>query len=218
MNDAYTAVIFTSRHSGLDPDGYETAAEQMAELAARQSGFRGLESARSSDGVGITVSYWDNDADALAWKRNADHLAIQQTGRDRWYLWYRVRVATVEREYGFDTARILHIALPEDWADARSAGEYRVSTRGLSLDQQDFIHCAFSSQLEGVANRFYADLSELLVLHIDLQRANAELRVEPAADGIDELFPHLYGPLPIDAVVEITSWHRQANTPWRRSD
>lgn len=217
MSTPYTAVIFTSRHSGFDLEGYDRAAEQMADLAARQPGFRGLESARSSDGLGITISYWDNHEVAAAWKRHSEHLAVQQTGRNRWYLWYRVRVATVEREYDSDGTRsaspeILHLAVPGDWEQAELVGEYRVSTRGLTLEQQGFIHGAFPHQVTGVANRFYGDLSELVVLHIDTDRLDAELRVEPPADGIDELFPHIYGPIPVAAVVEVTPWHRTAET------
>ncbi len=51
--------------------------------------------------MGISVSYWATEADARAWKRVAEHVAAQQLGHDRWYRAYRVRVATVERDYGF---------------------------------------------------------------------------------------------------------------------
>ena len=220
MTNGYTAVIFTNQHSGIDPEGYEQAATRMAELAAQQPGYRGVESVRGADEVGITVSYWDSDADARAWKQHAEHAAIQHTGRDRWYSWYRLRVATVEREYAFDAASttILHIAVPSDWQQAQHDGEYRVSTRGLSLEQQGFIHCSYPNQLEGVANRFYSDLSELLLLHIDVELLDAELKVEPPADGIDELFPHVYGPIPLEAVVATTPWHRDDRTWTRPAD
>lgn len=218
MTERYTAVIFTNQHSGVDPEGYEQAAIRMSELAARQPGYRGIESVRGIDGVGITVSYWDSDDDARAWKQHAEHAAIQHTGRERWYRWYRLRVATVEREYEFhaQAPTILHIAVPNDWHQARDDGEYRVSTRGLSLEQEGFIHCSYPSQLEGVANRFYSDLTELIVLHIDVDLLEAEVRVEPPADGIDELFPHVYGPIPTAAVVATTPWHRHPNDSWRR--
>ena len=217
MNETYTAVIFTNQHSGNDPEGYELAATRMAELAAEQPGYRGIESVRGVGGAGITVSYWDSDADARAWKQHAEHAAIQHTGRDRWYSWYRLRVATVEREYAFDAAStvIMHIALPSDWQQAQRGGEYRVSTRGLSLEQQGFIHCSYPHQLEGVANRFYGDLSELLLLHIDVDLLDAELKIEPPADGIEELFPHVYGPIPTSAVVATTLWQRD-DTTWHR--
>lgn len=95
----YTAVIFTSLRTEQDADGYATTAARMEELAAEQPGYLGLESARS--GLGITVSYWASAADARAWKRVAEHVLAQEAGRDRWYRGYRVRIATVEREYGF---------------------------------------------------------------------------------------------------------------------
>lgn len=94
----YTAVIFTSLRTD-DDAGYADTASRMEELAAAQPGYLGIESARS--GLGITVSYWATPADARAWKLVAEHRLAQQAGRQRWYQGYRVRIATVEREYGF---------------------------------------------------------------------------------------------------------------------
>jgi heme-degrading monooxygenase HmoA len=94
----YTAVIFTSIRTDGD-NGYDQTAETMEMLAAEQPGFLGIESARS--GLGITVSYWVDQAAARSWKAVADHRLAQRLGRERWYRNYRVRVATVEREYGF---------------------------------------------------------------------------------------------------------------------
>ncbi len=74
----------------------------MEELASTQPGYLGIESARGSDGGGITVSYWSDEVAARAWKRVAEHAEVQRLGRERWYAGYRVRVANVEREYGFD--------------------------------------------------------------------------------------------------------------------
>ncbi len=101
-HDPYVAVIFSSVHSGVDVDGYAAAAQRMEELAATQPGYRGLESARGGDGFGITVSYWATEDDARAWKRQSEHLIAQETGRSTWYQRYRVRVATVHREYSYD--------------------------------------------------------------------------------------------------------------------
>jgi heme-degrading monooxygenase HmoA len=95
----YVAVIFTTRRTD-DDEGYTETDARMVELAAEQPGFLGIESAR--DGAnGITVSYWRNDGDARAWKEVAEHRAAQQLGRERWYRAYRLRVAHVERDYGF---------------------------------------------------------------------------------------------------------------------
>ncbi len=95
----YYAVIFTSLRTEGD-HGYATTAERMIELAAAQPGFLGVESARQE--VGITVSYWQSEVAIRAWKQNAAHVLAQETGRSDWYAGYRVRVARVERAYGFD--------------------------------------------------------------------------------------------------------------------
>lgn len=97
----YVAVIFTSvRRDGdaAQDTAYGATSARMLELAARQPGYLGVESAR--DGVGITVSYWRDDDAARAWKAVAEHLVAQRLGRRRWYRDYRVRVAVVERDYG----------------------------------------------------------------------------------------------------------------------
>jgi heme-degrading monooxygenase HmoA len=94
----YTAVIFTSVRTDLGADDYAATASEMDQLAAQQPGYLGVESAR--DTLGITVSYWRSPQDARAWKRVAEHRLAQQRGRSEWYAAYRVRIATVEREYG----------------------------------------------------------------------------------------------------------------------
>jgi heme-degrading monooxygenase HmoA len=96
----YVAVIFTSVRTEQDTAGYDEMSAAMESLAAAQPGYLGLESAREA--LGITVSYWASAADARAWKQVAEHRLAQQLGRERWYRCYRVRVATVEREYGLD--------------------------------------------------------------------------------------------------------------------
>lgn len=92
----YVAVIFTSRRTAGD-HGYAAMAERMDELAAEQPGYLGIESAR--DGLGITVSYWTDEAAAQAWKQVAEHRAAQELGKRRWYEAYTVRIATVTRSY-----------------------------------------------------------------------------------------------------------------------
>jgi heme-degrading monooxygenase HmoA len=78
-------------------------AEAMDALARTQPGYLGVESAREARSrVGITVSYWRTEADAAAWKGVAEHAVAQRLGRARWYEGYRVRVATVTREYADD--------------------------------------------------------------------------------------------------------------------
>ena len=94
----YTAVIFSSTRTEGD-HGYAGMSERMFALAAEQPGYLGAEAAREG-GLGITVSYWVDDAAAAAWKQVAEHLVAQERGRSAWYDAYRVRVATVTRDYG----------------------------------------------------------------------------------------------------------------------
>lgn len=81
------AVIFVSEVTGKDPEGYSAAAAEMVALAAAQPGYRGVDSARGADGIGITVSYWADEDAAIAWRRNARHGEIREAGRGRWYRW-----------------------------------------------------------------------------------------------------------------------------------
>ena len=94
----YYAVIFTSRRTEGDR-GYGKMADRMVELASRQPGFLGIESARGEDGLGITVSYWESEEAIAHWKANAEHAAAQIRAED-WYERFEVRVARVERGYG----------------------------------------------------------------------------------------------------------------------
>lgn len=94
----YYAVIFTSRRTAGD-NGYAAMAEKMERLALAQPGYLGAESVRDAEGLGITVSYWTDEASLRAWKQVAEHLVAQRLGRERWYAHYELRVARVERAY-----------------------------------------------------------------------------------------------------------------------
>jgi heme-degrading monooxygenase HmoA len=95
----YYAVIFTSQRTSGDA-GYGVMAERMAALPAQQPGFLGMESVRGSDGVGITVSYWESEQAIRAWKAHAEHQVAQRHGKEIWYDDYAIRIAKVERAYG----------------------------------------------------------------------------------------------------------------------
>lgn len=95
----YYVVTFSSQRTDGD-NGYGEMADQMAEMAARQPGYLGVESARRADGFGITNSFWKDEDSIRAWKRVVDHLAAQRKGRESWYEAYRVRVGKIERAYG----------------------------------------------------------------------------------------------------------------------
>lgn len=93
----YYAVIFTSLRTEGD-DGYAAMADLMEQLASKQPGYLGIESARS--GLGITVSYWDSLEAIQRWKENIQHAVAQQRGKEAWYSAYHVRICKVERDYG----------------------------------------------------------------------------------------------------------------------
>jgi uncharacterized protein (DUF952 family) len=97
---------------------------------------------------------------------------------------------------------ILHLAMHDDWDQAVDEGEYRVSTRGLSLDEVGFIHASTASQLPTIAVANYSGSSErLLLLVMDdeaLRSAGIEVRYEDGGDG--ELYPHIYGAIPAQLV------------------
>lgn len=97
---------------------------------------------------------------------------------------------------------VYHLALAEEWHAARHEGVYTRSTRGRSLDEVGFIHASGADQVEATWQRFYADAGAVVLLSIDPQRltnAGVPVRLEPAPES-GELFPHLYGPLPLEAV------------------
>ena len=104
---------------------------------------------------------------------------------------------------------IWHLALESDWAAAVSAGSYRVSTRGMTLDEVGFIHASTRDQVDGVASRFYADVGDalrLLAVDDDAARADGtEVVFEDAGNG--ELFPHIYGAIDAAWVREATPAH-----------
>ncbi len=101
---------------------------------------------------------------------------------------------------------LFHVALPDDWARAAGTGTYGWSTRGVTLEEEGFVHGAHRHQLDGVVERFYADVEELAILVVDRDLLTAPVVDEPPADGVDELFPHVYGPIPVAAVVRVVQW------------
>jgi heme-degrading monooxygenase HmoA len=94
----YYAVVFTSTRTSVD-DGYGDVAARMVELASRQPGFLGVESARGADGLGITVSYWSSLEAIAAWKAQGEHRIAQSLGHAKWYEHFETRIARVERAY-----------------------------------------------------------------------------------------------------------------------
>ncbi|WP_037458051.1 antibiotic biosynthesis monooxygenase family protein [Shewanella sp. HN-41] len=93
----YYAVIFTSHRTEGD-GGYGQMADRMVELASKQPGFLGVESARED--VGITISYWSDLESIRQWKANAEHQEAQRLGHQKWYSSFKTRISKVERDYG----------------------------------------------------------------------------------------------------------------------
>jgi heme-degrading monooxygenase HmoA len=93
------SVIFVAQRTSDVDEGYLAAAAAMDALAAQQDGYLGIDSVRGNDGLGITVSYWADDAAAKAWRDQPEHAAIREQGRGLWYSSYSLHVASVERSY-----------------------------------------------------------------------------------------------------------------------
>ena len=94
---------------------------------------------------------------------------------------------------------IYHIATRSAWSAALNRGSYSTS----DLVGEGFIHCSKVDQILRVANKFYSGQYDLVILGIDLSLLKPELRWEPGTDKADELFPHIYGELNLDAVVKV---------------
>lgn len=95
----YYAVIFSSLKTLVD-NGYSEMADSMMELAKKQTGFLGVESARNE--VGITVSYWESIDAIKKWQAHPAHQIAQEKGKKDWYKSYAVRICKVESDYFFE--------------------------------------------------------------------------------------------------------------------
>ena len=106
--------------------------------------------------------------------------------------------------------RIFHIATAADWRRTLDSGSYTTSTVGRSLEEEGFIHASRRDQVQGVFDRYYRGAGEhLVLLTVDPARLGAEVRVEPVGD---DSYPHVYGPINRDAVVEVTPLDRRGRT------
>ncbi|GAA1730654.1 DUF952 domain-containing protein [Aeromicrobium alkaliterrae] len=97
---------------------------------------------------------------------------------------------------------IHHLALRKHWQEAQRVGHYTWSTRGITIEQEGFLHASRPDQVAGVLARFYADveLADLVLLDIETDLLDVPWRIDPVGD--DE-YPHVYGPLPVAAVVDV---------------
>lgn len=92
---------------------------------------------------------------------------------------------------------ILHITTEKDWAEAQKTGQYSHET----LKTEGFIHCSKPEQILWVANRFYSGRQDLILLFIQVEKVTHEIKWENSEGGA-ELFPHIYGTLNVNAVLE----------------
>ncbi len=100
MKPPYYAVIFTNYQTD-QLEGYDEMAQKMVDLAKKQPGYLGVDSARNE--LGITISYWESMEAIAHWKANLDHLKAQELGKSKWYDSYTVRICKVEKEYHFNS-------------------------------------------------------------------------------------------------------------------
>jgi uncharacterized protein (DUF952 family) len=107
---------------------------------------------------------------------------------------------------------IYHIAEAADWAQAQRDGQYTMSTRGRTLAQEGFIHASTATQVPLVADAFYRDAPDLVLLVIDTERVGSPIRYEQVP-GQPDPYPHIYGPLNPDAVVETRPFQPPASPP-----
>lgn len=98
---------------------------------------------------------------------------------------------------------ILHITPKSTWEEAKKLGAYQADT----LSTQGFIHCSRKEQVVPVANFLFKGRSDLVLLLIKESRVTAEIKEEDGGDG--EFFPHIYGPLNLDAVIAVVDFPSQ---------
>jgi len=102
---------------------------------------------------------------------------------------------------------LLHLTSRTAWLAAQQSGAYVADTLG----GEGFIHCSKPDQILRVANTFYSGQSGLVLLVIDPARLRSEVRWEPGTDMAGELFPHIYGPINLDAVLEVLDFQPGAD-------
>ncbi len=106
--------------------------------------------------------------------------------------------------------QIFHIATVRDWAAAQRSGTYTTSTRGVTLEQEGFIHAARREQVPVVWTSYYADAGEpLVLLTIDTDKLTSPWREDPVGG---DTYPHVYGPIETAAVVRAQPLDRQGGT------
>ena len=96
---------------------------------------------------------------------------------------------------------IFHITDTATWQQSQLQGRHTGSTRGVDLAEEGYIHCSTADQWPGVIERYYAGATDLILLHVDEQALTSPLVYEQLP-GAPDTFPHVYGPINLDAVVD----------------
>jgi uncharacterized protein (DUF952 family) len=118
--------------------------------------------------------------------------------------------------------RVFHLTTAADWVAAQASGSYTMSTRGRTLAQEGFVHCSSAEQVASTRATFFAGVPDVVVLEVETDLLSSPWRLEPvgAVEGTVEeadRFPHVYGPLDLDAVVAVVpdpfpTWLREVPT------
>jgi uncharacterized protein (DUF952 family) len=96
------------------------------------------------------------------------------------------------------TPHVYHITSENEWIEALAVGEYR----SKDFETEAFIHCSYVHQLEEVAGRLFGGRKDLVLLVVDPSKLSCRI-VDESLQGGGELYPHVYGPLPLDAVIKV---------------
>jgi uncharacterized protein (DUF952 family) len=100
--------------------------------------------------------------------------------------------------------RVFHLTTAADWAAAQASGSYTMSTRGRTLAQEGFVHCSSAEQVASTRASFFAGVPDVVVLEVETDLLSSPWRLEPVGVAEEaERFPHVYGPLDLDAVVAV---------------
>lgn len=94
---------------------------------------------------------------------------------------------------------IYHITTEKEWSLALLEGQYKAA----SLIPEGFIHTSYDHQVDHTLERYYKGKEGLVLLHIDEAKVTPEIKYE-LAPSVNEIFPHIYGPLNTNAVIKIT--------------
>lgn len=185
----------------LSVGGFPTATSTGTDLAgiARSSGVPSVREANTLESLQQSVK------DALASNTLTTIISkVEAVGpktfhmdlpllENRFQFW---RCLQAMKKQGESEPYILHITRREQWGEARREGYYK----GDTLGSQGFIHFSKPHQVEEIANFLFQGQKDLVLLLVDTSKVQAELRYETVGN---EVFPHLYGPLNTDAVIEV---------------